>query len=267
MDTLNSFGNTETIPPHGDYPLGRLARGSVPDYHPDTKLAKLLKSQKIQPPVLFDTSWLVVAHIDETISFLPAATPRGWIALVNDPRLAKKMLEDEVARGNGNVPMFEGVNWYEWDANGYYAGEYSAEVTISEVLADTGVMAESARSAAEVDAQVAILKEATGLTDAEIVKAPFLHQTVDGYSLAYQPGTVNGVLLDEDNYVSPEPHGPIIGGKDIFKQQLETALGAYGYTVRWVENWALYHALMGEVHCGSNAVREIPETKWWETGR
>lgn len=267
MDTLNSFGNTETIPPHAkdgvSYPLGRLMRGSVPSYHPDAKMAKLLESQKIQPPVYLDTSWLAVAHVDETISFLPAATPRGWIALVNDARLARQMLLDEVAAGNGAVPMFEGVYWWDWNTD----QAYSARVTISEVLADTDVMNESAASAAEVDAQVAILKAETGLTDAEIVKAPFLHQPVDGTSLAYQPGTVNGVLLDEENYVAPETHGPVIGGKDIFKTQLESALAPYGYTVRWVENWALYHAMMGEVHCGSNASREIPETKWWETGR
>ncbi|MGI5864082.1 MAG: protein-arginine deiminase family protein [Myxococcales bacterium] len=267
MDTLNSFGNTETIPPYSwngvDYPLGRLMRGSVAHYHPDRKLARLLESQGMQPPVYLDTSWLLVAHVDETITFLKADTPRGWIALVNDPRLARQMLLDESSRGNGAVRMFEGKYWYDW----WSYNTYPAAVSIDEVLADTEIMAESARSAAEVDAQVAILKAETGLTDEEIVKVPFLHQPVGGSSLAYQPGTVNGVALDEHNYVAPDPHGPVIDGQDIFKAQLERALAPFGYTVHWVEDWGLYHALAGEVHCGSNAVREVPEVKWWETGR
>jgi protein-arginine deiminase len=168
-----------------------------------------------------------------------------------------------VQNGNGGVKMFEGMSWYDWNT-GY---PYSAQTTISQVLADTDVMSESAESAVQVDAQIAAIKAATGLTDAEIVRIPYLHQPEDGYSVAYQPGTVNGVVLNGTNYVAPEPHGPVIGGQDIFKDQLEQALAPYGYTVRWVEDWALYHALDGEVHCGSNAARAIPEIKWWETGR
>jgi protein-arginine deiminase len=46
--------------------------------------------------------------------------------------------------------------------------------------------------------------------------------------------------------------------------QMEEALGALGITVHWVEDWDYYHAAMGEVHCGSNAMRQIPQVKWWE---
>lgn len=266
MDSLNSMGNTETIPPYSlngvDYPLGRVARGNVSNFYTDPKFTLMLESQKQQPPVYFDTSWLLVGHIDETISYVKASSPRGWVVLANDARLAKKMLEDQVAKGNGGVKMFEGMNWYDDNYK-----PYSAEKTIQEVLDYTDVMNESASAATEVDAQIELLKKETGLTDAEIIPVPFLHWPAYGYSLAYQPGTVNGVFLSDTHYASPDPHGPVIDGKDIFKVQLEEALKPLGITVEWVEDWDGYHALEGEVHCGSNSARRIPEVKWWETGR
>src|SRR5262249_35246428 len=100
MDTLNSFGNLETIPPHTGpdgtvYPFGRILRGETKSYFPDRTFEKMLEAQGQQPAIRIDTSWLLVGHVDETLSFVKAPTPRGWKLLVNDARLAKKMLEDE----------------------------------------------------------------------------------------------------------------------------------------------------------------------------
>ena len=62
-----------------------------------------------------------------------------------------------------------------------------------------------------------------------------------------------------------DPHGPIINGKDIFKQSALDALTPYGITVAWVEDWDFYHAYDGEVHCGTNSRRPIPSNiRWWE---
>ncbi len=266
MESLNSFGNTETIPPYtlgsASYPLGRLLRGSIPKFHVDKTLSTIFESQMVQPPVYLDTSWLLVGHVDETLSFLPSGNARGWIMLANDARLAKKMLEEQVAKGNGGVKMFVGQNWLLDDGT-----ESVAEKSIADVLADTAIMNESAKAATEVDAQLEILKTETGITDAEIVRVPFLHQPVSGGSLAYQPGTVNSLVPKAGHFIAPDPHGPLIDGKDIMKVQLEDALKPFGVAVHWVEDWDLYHRLSGEVHCGTNAMRAIPEVRWWETGR
>ncbi|NUN12836.1 MAG: protein-arginine deiminase [Myxococcales bacterium] len=262
MDSLNSFGNTETVPPYTkdgvEYPLGRVFRGSVPNFFPDPKFSKMLESQLIQPPIYVDTSWLLVGHVDETITFLRADSPRGWVIAANDAALAKQMLEDAVASGHGDTPMFVGKYWDQNDP---------AEITINGVLADKDVMADSAEAIVEVDDQIEILKEETGITDEEILKIPFLHYTIQGYSVAYQPGTVNGLVIDGTHYASPKPHGPNIDGVDIFEEQMTEELAKIGMTVHYVENWNLYHALLGEVHCGTNTTREIPTVKWWETGR
>lgn len=262
--SLNSFGNFETIPPYTQgtkqWPLGRMIRGSVQGFAPDRSFIALTEGQKYQEPAVnVDTSWLLVGHVDETVSFLKASTPRGWILLANDARLAKSMLEAEVARGNGATRLFVGMQWMDDQGN-----EIPASTTISALLANTDVMQASAAAAVKVDEQVAIIKRETGITDAEIVKLPFLHEDVQGTSLAHQPGTVNLYVIDDKTVAVPNPHGPVINGRDLFQKQLEDALSPYGYTVKWIENWNLYHRMAGEVHCGTNAMRAIPSTKWWE---
>jgi protein-arginine deiminase len=266
MDSLNSFGNLETVPPYSlngkDYPLGRLFRGSIPSFSPDPVFEKMMESQAVQPPIYIDTSWLLVGHVDETISFVKAGTPRGWAVLVNDAALAKQMLQDQVNAGNGGVLMFDQMSWLDNGNN-----PYPAAIAIKDVLADTNIMATSDAAAASVDGQLQILKQETGITDSEIVHVPFLHEPVQGYSLAYQPGTVNGLYYAPDVFAAPDPHGPIINGQDIFKTQLAGALAPLGVNVVWIEDWDLYHRLSGEVHCGTNSKRGLmPGEKWWESG-
>ena len=257
-DTLNSLGNVEAIPPHSvagqNFPLGRLLIGSTTGFSPDKSLVELLSAQNLQPIVEIDTSWLSVAHVDETVSFVRANSPRGWVMLVNDPKLARSMLEQAQSQGHGSAVLFPGKLW--WDNTPWTA-------TVDQVLADSGVMAQSAVADVEIADQLSVIKAATGITDADIVRVPFLHYKNNGLSAAYQPGTVNGHAVGDKVFAAPDPHGPVINGKDIFKQQLETALAPFGVSVAWVEDWDLYHRLGGEVHCGTNHDREVTAA-WWE---
>jgi protein-arginine deiminase len=162
------------------------------------------------------------------------------------------MLEEQQAAGNGWLPMFGGTDW---------------ERSIDDVLSDPDVMGASASAVAEVDAQLAVLKAETGLGDEEIVPVPFLHHAPYGKSVAYQPGTVNGVYLSDADWGAPDPHGPVVNGNDIFKTQHEAALGALGITVHFIEDFYLYHVSNGEVHCGTNSTRSSGSARWWESGR
>ncbi|MDI1430548.1 protein-arginine deiminase family protein [Polyangium sorediatum] len=260
MDSLNSFGNLETVPPYThdgkSYPNGRVLRGSTPTYYPDKSFDRMVSAQNAQPIINISTEWLLVGHVDETTTFVKANTPRGWALGLNDAGLAKSMLEEAKAAGHGSVRMFIGKYWW---------GNSPAEVTIDEVLNDPDVMNESASSAVEVAEQLEVLKQETGITDAEIIRIPFLHQPAQGYSVAYQPGTVNGIYLSDTVFGPPKPHGPNINGQDIFEAQLVEAFKPYGITVSFIENWNLYHRNDGEVHCGSNTTRVVPEANpWWE---
>jgi len=217
----------------------------------------MLEAQRVQPPLYVPTDWLSVGHVDETISFVKADTPRGWAMLVADPRLARSMLEEQTGKGNGALRMFAGLYWEQ----------ALAETSIDAVLADTEVMSASAEAAAEIDAQIEILKAETGISDAEIVKIPFLDTSVSDGLIAYQPATVNGVSMSDRDFAAPRPHGPVIAGSDIFESQLEQALSAIGLRVHFIETWNLYHTRNGEVHCGTNTTRRVPAVNWWETGR
>jgi protein-arginine deiminase len=211
----------------------------------------------MQPPVYIPTDWLSVGHVDETITFVKADTPRGWAMLVGDPRLARDMLEEQERRAHGSALMFTGLYWEQ----------ELAETSVSAVLADTDVMSASAEAVAEIAAQIEILRTETGITDAEIVRIPFLYSRDPDGAIAYQPATVNGVYLSERDFAAPRPHGPVIGGRDIFETQLEQSLSAIGLRVHFIETWNLYHTRGGEVHCGTNATRRVPSVNWWETGR
>jgi len=267
MDTLNSLGNLETVPPYTHnslaYPMGRLIMGKVASYYPTKAFTTMLSGQAVQPPIWIDTSWLYVAHTDETISFIKTSSKRGWALMLNDATLARKMLQDASKAGHGAAKMFKGKYWVDNNDK-----QYSAETTVDKVLASTEVMAASATAAVEVASQLAQLKKETGITDAEIIRVPFLHYDISGHSAAFQPGTVNGTVIGDGHYAAPDPHGPVIGGKDIFKQQLTKEMAKHGFTVHYVENWNLYHRLLGEVHCGTNALRSTPASaKWWEAVR
>lgn len=258
-DSLNSFGNWETIPPHeyagASYPLGRLMVGAVDGFAPDPAFLGMVEAQGWQPAVHLDTSWLAVGHVDETLSFAKADNERGWILLINDAAMARQMLEDESAAGHGDTLLFAGMKTM-------YG--LSAERTIDEVLADTEVMSESAVSAVEVQGQLQTLRDEIGVADEQLVWIPYLHERVLGKSLAYNPGTINSLYLADDLYAAPETHGPVIDGVDIFKEQFEAALADWGIGVAWIEDWDLYHILWGEVHCGTNSQRAVPDVKWWE---
>lgn len=267
MQTLNSTGNTETVPPYTlngvSYPLGRILQGNVPSYYIDKSFTRMLESQKVQSPIYVDTSWLAVGHVDESISFVQANNARGWVILVADPRLALQMLTDAKNQGFGNTKIFAGLTKSNWQTD----QEISAETTISALLADQDVLSDSTMAAAEIDAQVDILRTQMGLTEADIIRVPVVEEPTGFGSIALSPNTVNGFYLDTNAFISAEPHGPIINGKDIFKEQLEKELRKIGVTVRWLEDWDLYHVNMGDVHCATNTTRAIPSAKWWESGR
>jgi len=257
MDTLNSTGNFETIPPYTNgaesYPLGRVLRGRTATWYPDKMMDAMIDAQGQQSILAIDTSWLLVGHVDETISFMKASTPHGWIMLVGDPAGAVKMLQDQKAAGNGSTAMFSGT---------------SGATTIDAVLSNTSLMTHNQDAAADIQAQVDIIKTATGLTDAEIVKIPITHRLTSSKSVAHLPGTVNGIALSDKIFFAPEPHGPVIGGKDIFKAAFEASMMTWGITVYWVEDWDLFHALDGEIHCATNVDRVVTAGEtWWTSGK
>jgi protein-arginine deiminase len=270
-DTYDSHGNHDLLPPYtkGDesYPVGRIFHGS--GILQETK--EFYAAQKVQPPFTVDSSWLIVGHVDEVFSYVPANTPRGWKLLVGSPRLARTMLEQAAMDGFGDVQMFVGKKSY----SGFMLVD--AVKSISEVLASSDVMQWSQESQAEIDSMLAGVQTEVGLADDEIIEIPYLFED-DGVwgKVAYNPGTAN-LLAFGDYVVHADPFGPNINGEDMFKKDLLDRLGTpalglgkagQGLSVFFADDWYTYHINLGEVHCGSNVDAPPPaDAKWWESGR
>lgn len=241
-DLRNATGNIESLPPYQGYPRGRLVYGSDPAGYltPDPSFVGLLTSQGQQPPVVVDTSWLVVGHADETTHVVRAANKRGWTLMVADPRLAVATLRSAQAAGAGTAR---------------FTGRLTSSV--DELLADAGFLAGNEEAARHVDNQVAVLLAETGLRAEELVRVPVLFTRPAGMDLfvAASPGIPNGLSVDAQTFVAPDPHAPVVGGEDIFKTVTERALR--DVDVHWVEDIGWAHRGGGEVHCTTNAWRAV----------
>ncbi|WP_228973087.1 protein-arginine deiminase domain-containing protein [Streptomyces sp. DH12] len=303
--TLNSMGNLETIPPyaHGgrSFPAGRIIMGERKDYgsKPAQAMRTLLASQGMQDPLLLDTSWLHVGHVDEFVQFLPAATPRGWKIGLADPEAGLKLLRDAQKAGHGKVRMFSVPGTKDTPG---------PRETIDQALASRWLVADNTLAAQRIKANLAILQRETGVTDAEVVRIPALYtrgtevdaapgdrvprltrlgadqvpRAVSEYgqqqeltrrtdrartadtvmTSAYVPGAVNGILLARDRYLAPRQWGPVIGGRDVFTDAVTAAYTTVGMRVSYIDDWYTYHLGMGEVHCGTNTLRSTSDA-WW----
>ncbi|MEU1849473.1 protein-arginine deiminase domain-containing protein [Streptomyces sp. NPDC019990] len=309
--SLNSMGNLETVPPHAhggrSFPAGRIIMGERKDSgaRPSHVMRTMLKSQGLQDPLLLDTSWLGVGHVDEFVQFLPAGTPRGWRIGVADPRAGLRLLRDARDAGHGKTKMFSVPGRSDSPA---------PKETIDQALADRHLVADNEMAARRIAANLEILKRETGVTEGEIVRVPALYtrdglaSAADGQDVpvprltrmgagadlvgtlkdrgqqkwlarnpaspaggkapetvttsAYVPGAVNGVLLGRDRYLAPRQWGPVIDGKDIFTEAVTAVYRRVGMKVSYVDDWYTYHLGMGEVHCGTNTLRDAAKA-WW----
>lgn len=240
-DLRNATGNIESLPPYRGHPDGRLVYGSDPRgaLTPDPAFIGLLTSQNTQPPVVIDTSWLLVGHADETTHVVKARNSRGWTIMVADPRLALSTLRKAQADGHGDA-RFTGARF---------------TATIDEVLADERLLADNEEAARHIDDQISVLVAETGLDDLVRVPVLFTKPQAIGLFVAATPGIPNGLSIDAQTFAAPDPHAPVIDGEDIFQTVTERALR--GVDVHWVEDQGWAHLGGGEVHCTTNAWRAV----------
>ncbi len=269
--SLDYGGNLEVVPPHEGYPAGRILAGTHGNRLLDPVLEAFLQAQYAQAPILeADTNWLVVGHIDEAVGFVEdPLSERGWKATLTAPREAWAMLEGLVEDDpdNADLVLFNGL--YFWTDTGFP----SAEITVGEILEDVDLAAANEEAQGHADDIKALLMTEAGLVEGDFVYLPFLWEPYGSgpsgelRQVAYIPGTVN-LLTFNGVAMLPEPFGPRVGGEDVFERVTRDRLEALGLDVRFVDNWNLYHRLLGEVHCGTQTDRTIPrETAWWDSAR
>ncbi|KAK2590615.1 hypothetical protein QQS21_011698 [Conoideocrella luteorostrata] len=351
-DTIDSTGNLETVPPYShngkSYPAGRAIMGSADGRKPN--MMAFLEAQETQAPISLDTSWLSAKHVDEFMQFLPVeSSKRGWVMVVDDARAGLRILQDAQQGGHGGIIAASHAKSpgdpTEWRVNN----------TINGLLGATNFTDFQEACARNIDKNIDIMKQETGITDAEIIRVPALYQvyedTVWTYSgdakkqrrhaqvqvhhqkvkslagqqgekavdditnrggtqvldvlqagtpprgsnnnkpadtttakslsgrktktktktkgtgkklaIALYPGTINSVVLANKQIIAPNPWGPVINGSDVLAAEVSKAYKRVNYTVKYMDDWFTHHTNIGEVHCGSNVIRELEAVKWW----
>ncbi|WP_344173196.1 protein-arginine deiminase family protein [Pilimelia columellifera] len=283
--TFSSFGNLETIPPysHGGkaFPAGRIIMGENPGSEgPSANTRKLLAAQQTQSPLMLDSGWLAVGHVDEFVQFVPANTPRGWRVAVADPLGAVAVIRKAVDAGKGGVSISSHAQ--------------ARRMTLSAFLADRGLQDDQQNAARKIEANLATLKAETGVTDAEIVRVPGLYTSAARLSVtdatanrqlaalgprpgltdkdrraalrqgmgALLPAAINSIVVSPTRVVAAKQWGPLVDGRDLMAEATTAAYQSAGMSVAFVDDYTTYHMRDGEVHCASNSLREIPAA-WW----
>ncbi|WP_171171943.1 protein-arginine deiminase family protein [Streptomyces sp. I05A-00742] len=249
-ELLNFTGNIEKLPPYPGRPQGRILYGSAPERRPDPSFVTLLRSQGRQEPLALDTSWLLVGHVDETVHVVRADTARGWTLAFSDPRLAMDLMRRAQRSGQGGQRLFA-----DTDA--------ALKPTVDQVLRHERTTGENEEAARRIDGQLAVLLRATGLRKDELVGLPVLYVKEDAGNgkrrhMALSPALANGLSLTARDFAPPAPHGPRVGGRDLFRDEAERRLAAKGVRTHWVEDFSWAHLGGGEVHCATNALRQVP---------
>jgi protein-arginine deiminase len=266
--TFSSTGNVEAIPPYPGQPVARSLYGGGPTpYAPDPAFTDLLAAQGGPPPVVLNTAFLGVGHVDEVLMFAPAKNARGWVAVVADPRAGRRLLQDLDAAGLGGQRLIQGVP-PEVIAR---EPDPDPELTVAGALAKETLTRGTEQAAAGIEAILAVLRVAVGLTADEVIRVPALFNAirVPGYprpevTYSLLPNTVNGLSTGTGGYLAPRVHGPRRAGRDAFEAATTAAFAGTMLRVGWVEDYAYAHTGIGELHCVTNAERDLSGTRpWW----
>ncbi|XP_034061596.1 protein-arginine deiminase type-2-like [Gymnodraco acuticeps] len=269
VSSLDSFGNLEVSPPvtvNGkNYHLGRILIGvAFPTATKGRNMTKVVQdflwAQKVQEPVALFSDWLVVGHIDEFMSFVPAPDRKGFRLLLASPDAGYKLFRGLQRDGHGQAKLFEGLKDEE-------------QQTVDEILKDKGLAAENNYVQSCIDWNRDVLKRELGLDDEDIIDLPILFKLLmeendnnkaetELRAVAYYPDMVNMIVLGK-NLGIPKPFGPKVNGRCALEVEMCSLMEGLGLSCTFIDDFASYHKQLGEVHCGSNVRREPFDFKWW----
>ncbi len=253
---IDWFGNLEVSPPLkvGDrsYPHGRIYSGTqgLRAMHPE--VIGFLEAQGVQAPVLrLDTSWLIIGHVDETVSWVPSDVGNAFRMLVPSPRLALEILREAVEASPG-CTLNRGTKRADSEKDEY------CDASVTSVLNDRALLADQEFVQKKIDGVRRTLQAELGIAAADVVEIPVLFNSWPGrYAGRYGALTTNMVnsLLIGKTLVVPDPHGPLVDGTDVLLKAVKDRLEPLGCKIVAIDDFYPYHRFAGEVHCGTNATR------------
>ncbi|KAJ6274216.1 hypothetical protein PSV08DRAFT_214986 [Bipolaris maydis] len=233
-DEINSGGNIETIPPdefNGTFwPAGRLILSN----HGKQSHAMLpfFPAQETQDPLLLDADWLLVGHVDEFIQFVPFDSERGWLVMANDPMAGVKMLQQIKASGQGSQRLLPRNNDTVLSNPCNDTGCQPIPVestTINQVLANKDLISVQEQCAKRIEANLQILKQATGVTEDEIIRIPALFKrpsfsfsndvSMPNFAFSNHSSVTNGTDFNDGSFanLTDTNDGSFTNGTDVLK--------------------------------------------------
>uniref|UniRef100_A0A8C2E3N3 Peptidyl arginine deiminase, type II n=1 Tax=Cyprinus carpio TaxID=7962 RepID=A0A8C2E3N3_CYPCA len=257
VSSLDSFGNLEVSPPvtvNGkSYPLGRIIIGvaATRGRNMTQVVQDFLWAQKVQEPIALYSDWLVVGHVDEFMTFVPAPDRKKFRLLLASPDAGYKVFKSLQKKGHGEAEMFPGL---------------PEVISVNEILSDKKLQAENRYVQNCIDWNRDVLKKELGLDDEDIIDLPILFKVLEEKTgpraVAYYPDMVNMIVLG-DQLGIPKPFGPKVNGRCALETEVCSLLEPLGLKCTFIDDFAPYHKLLGEVHCGSNVLRERSPFRWW----
>jgi protein-arginine deiminase len=261
-NSLDSFGNLEVSPPvtvNGvDYPLGRIIfGGAMPVATAGRRLMRAVRdflyAQKVQAPIEVYSDWLTVGHVDEFMSFVPAPTAKGFKLLLASPNKCYALLKGLDEDGHGRALLREGKE----------LGRKRADISVSKLLDLKDLAGDNYRYQGYIDWNRMVLKQELGLEEEDIIDLPALYESGKlAKAETYLPNMVNMIVLGKHLGIA-KPYGPKVQGKCQFEAYVEDVLGKLGLVCHFLDDFDVYFREFGDVHCGTNVLRESFTEKWW----
>ncbi|XP_022617089.1 protein-arginine deiminase type-2 isoform X1 [Seriola dumerili] len=261
VSSLDSFGNLEVSPPvtvNGqNYPLGRIIIGvAFPTATKGRNMTKVVQdflwAQKVQEPIALFSDWLLVGHVDEFMTFVPAPDRKHFRLLLASPDAGYKLFRGLQKDGHGQARLFEGLKDEETR-------------TVDEILKDDPLRYQNNYVQNCIDWNRDVLKRELGLEEEDIIDLPILFKLSEEEeyrAVAYYPDMVNMIVLGK-NLGIPKPFGPKVNGRCALEAEMCSLMEGLGLKCTFIDDFASYHKLLGEVHCGSNVRRQPFDFKWW----
>lgn len=245
------------------------------DRLPPKNMLDFLKVQRLQTPLILETRWLVIGHVDEFFQFVPYESKLGFTISIPDSKSAVDLLAS--AMDHGGLPT---VTFTE---DGAEAG--SNTTGIDQTLADANFDTDNEFVLKHIDAILKTLLDEIPLNQEDVIYVPSLFRSSDfggGFGFGFgdslpshgedlcpgeyqvqslHPGSINGIVIGK-TYIYPKPFGLVINGVDILAQTVEAAYARAGINVTYVDDYLSHHVGGGENHCGSNTLRQT-DLSWW----
>jgi len=240
---IDWYGNLEVSPPAiardgTPFPHGRALVGKQRELTMHPGVLEFLERQGLQvPPLVVDTSWLEIGHVDEVVNFVPAQGHPSFRVLMPSPAAATRILRDLVSKGHGQAAVFEGRG---------------TQCTVEELLEQVAVPEENRSAAESIRRTRDRLCQGLGIDDCHFIGLPALFRN----GAAVVPNPVNSLICN-GHVIAPDPAGPRVNGHDVFQEAIRGTLQSLGVHVHFVDVWDVFHCRGGEVHCGTNAIRRM----------